>query len=194
MHQLLLGNEDFYDEIFRSFDVPYEPARWSTDVSPLDDETTAFEKVVNVHQLVNMYRVRGHLIANLDPLGRREPRTHPELDVNHYGLTIWDLDREFPVGGLGSGSLDRKTLPLRDILGVLRDAYSRTIGVEYMHIQEPEQKEWVQARVETPPTAAQVRAATPDPRLPQRGRSVRGLRAHEVPRARSGSASKARRA
>src|SRR4029077_19760918 len=104
MHQLLQGNEGFYDEIFRSFDVPYEPARWSTDVSPLDDETTAFEKVVNVHQLVNMYRVRGHLIANLDPLGRREPRTHPELDVNHYGLTIWDLDREFPVGGLGSGS------------------------------------------------------------------------------------------
>jgi 2-oxoglutarate dehydrogenase E1 component len=152
MHQLLLGAEDFYDEIFHSFAVPYEPARWSTDVSPLDDETTAFEKVVNVHQLVNMYRVRGHLIANLDPLGRREPRTHPELDVNHYGLTIWDLDREFPVGGLGSGSLDRKTLPLRDILGVLRDAYARTIGVEYMHIQEPEQKEWVQARVETPPT------------------------------------------
>ncbi len=153
MHQMLLGGDDFYDDIFRSFDVPYEPARWSTDVSPLDDETTAFEKVVNVHQLVNMYRVRGHLIANLDPLGRREPRTHPELDVNEYGLTIWDLDREFPVGGLGSGSLDRKTLPLREILGVLRDAYSRTIGVEYMHIQEPEQKEWIQARVESPPNA-----------------------------------------
>ena len=152
MHQLLLGDDDFYDEIFQSFGVPYEPARWSTDVSPLDDETTAFEKVVHVHQLVNMYRVRGHLIANLDPLGRREPRTHPELDVNHYGLTIWDLDREFPVGGLGSGSLERKTLPLRDILGMLRDAYARTIGVEYMHIQEPEQKEWIQARVETPHT------------------------------------------
>jgi 2-oxoglutarate dehydrogenase E1 component len=152
MHQMLLGAEDFYDDIFQSFAVPYEPARWSTDVSPLDDETTEFEKVVHVHQLVNMYRVRGHLIANLDPLGRREPRTHPELDINHYGLTIWDLDREFPIGGLGSGSLDRKTLPLRDILGVLRDAYSRTIGVEYMHIQDPEQKEWIQAQVETPPT------------------------------------------
>jgi 2-oxoglutarate dehydrogenase E1 component len=152
MHQLLLGAEDFYDGIFQSFAVPYEPARWSTDVSPLDDETTQFEKVVRVHQLVNMYRVRGHLIANLDPLGRREPRTHPELDINHYGLTIWDLDREFPIGGLGSGSLDRKTLPLRDILGVLRDAYARTVGVEYMHIQEPEPKEWIQAQVETPPT------------------------------------------
>jgi 2-oxoglutarate dehydrogenase E1 component len=152
MHQFLLGADNFYDDIFQSFAVPYEPARWSTDVSPLDDETTQFEKVVHVHQLVNMYRVRGHLIANLDPLGRREPRTHPELDINHYGLTIWDLDREFPIGGLGSGSLDRKTLPLRDILGVLRDAYARTIGVEYMHIQDPEQKEWIQAHVETPPT------------------------------------------
>ena len=98
-----------------------------------------------------MYRVRGHLIANLDPLGRRPPHTHPELDVHHYGLSIWDLDREFPAGGLGSGALGRKTMPLRDILGILRDAYSRTIGVEYMHIQEPEQKDWIQARVETPP-------------------------------------------
>ncbi len=104
-----------------------------------------------MHQLVNMYRVRGHLIANLDPLGRRPPHTHPELDVNHYGLSIWDLDREFPAGGLGSGALGRKTMPLRDILGILRDAYSRTIGVEYMHIQEPEQKDWIQARVETTP-------------------------------------------
>ena len=152
MHQLLLGADGFYDEIFQSFGVPYEPARWSTDVSPLDDPNTAFEKVVSVHQLVNMYRVRGHLIANLDPLGRRPPHTHPELDVQHYGLTIWDLDREFPAGGLGSGALGRKTMPLRDILGILRDAYSRTIGVEYMHIQEPEQKDWIQARVETPPT------------------------------------------
>ncbi len=152
MHHLLLGNDDFYDEIFQSFGVPYEPARWSADISPLDDPNTAFEKVVSVHSLVNMYRVRGHLIANLDPLGRRPPHTHPELDVQHYGLTIWDLDREFPSSGLGSGVLGRKTMPLRDILGVLRDAYSRTIGVEYMHIQEPEQKEWIQARVETPPT------------------------------------------
>ena len=53
-----------------------------------------------------MYRVRGHLIANLDPLGRSEPHTHPELDLNHYGLTIWDLDREFPTGGLGAASRD----------------------------------------------------------------------------------------
>ena len=54
-----------------------------------------------MQQLINMYRVRGHLIANLDPLGLKEPQTHEELDPIHWGLTIWDLDREFPTGGLG---------------------------------------------------------------------------------------------
>ena len=144
VHDLLLGHHDFYDEIFHSFEVPYEPARWSVDVSPRRDGLTGTDKPIAVQQLINMYRVRGHLIANLDPLGREEPRTHPELDINHYDLTIWDLDREFPTGGLAGHS----TMKLRDILGVLRDAYARTIGVEYMHIQEPDQKAWIQERVE----------------------------------------------
>jgi 2-oxoglutarate dehydrogenase E1 component len=149
IHDLLLG-DDFYDDVFRSLAVPYEPARWLRDQAALDPETT-YDKVVHVHQLINMYRVRGHLLANLDPLGRRDPSTHPELDINHHGLSIWDLDREFPAGSLGGyqGQQPRR-LPLREILGQLRDAYARTIGVEYMHIQEPDQKEWVQAHVERP--------------------------------------------
>ncbi len=148
IHDLLLG-DDFYDDVFRSLAVPYEPARWLRDHAALDPETT-HEKIVQVHQLINMYRVRGHLLANLDPLGRRDPSTHPELDINHHGLSIWDLDREFPAGTLGGGGDDERRLPLREILGRLRDAYARTVGVEYMHIQEPDQKEWVQARVERP--------------------------------------------
>ena len=149
VHDLLLGSDEFYDDIFQSFAVPYEPARWSVDVSPRraggDSATAAsIDKAVGVQQLINMYRVRGHLIANLDPLGAKEPQTHPELDINHYDLTIWDLDREFPTGGLAGKS----TMKLRDILGVLRDAYARTIGVEYMHIQEPDQKAWIQEHVE----------------------------------------------
>ena len=147
-HQLLLGAEGFYDEIFQSLGVPYEPARWSVDESSVADSESAHEKVVHVHQLINMYRVRGHLIANLDPLGRRAPHTHPELDINHYGLTIWDLDREFPVGSLAAGTAERPTMKLRDILGVLRNAYARTVGVEFMHIQEPDQKAWIQEHVE----------------------------------------------
>jgi 2-oxoglutarate decarboxylase len=161
IHDLLLGAHDFYDAIFHSFGVPYEPARWSTDISSLDDEAAHNEKVVHVHQLINMYRVRGHLIANLDPLGRTEPDTHPELDINEHGLSIWDLDREFPVGSLGAGALGRRSMPLREILGMLRDAYARTTGVEYMHIQDPDQKEWIQTHVEVPPPA-------PDPAVQRR--------------------------
>jgi 2-oxoglutarate dehydrogenase E1 component len=153
IHDLLLGADEFYDDVFASLDIPYEPARWNPDRSALTDPAAQDEKVVHVHSLVNMYRVRGHLIANLDPLGRRPPRTHPELDITHYGLSIWDLEREFPVGNLADGQLDAKVLPLRDILGIVRDAYSRTVGVEYMHIQEPEQKEWIQAHVECAPAA-----------------------------------------
>src|SRR5947207_13772313 len=149
VHDLLLGSEDFYDDIFQSFAVPYEPARWSVDVNPrraggAPAAVASTDKAVGVQQLINMYRVRGHLIANLDPLSAEEPQTHPELDINHYDLTIWDLDREFPTGGLAG----RATMKLRDILGLLRNAYARTIGVEYMHIQEPDQKAWIQQQVE----------------------------------------------
>ncbi|MET0627961.1 MAG: multifunctional oxoglutarate decarboxylase/oxoglutarate dehydrogenase thiamine pyrophosphate-binding subunit/dihydrolipoyllysine-residue succinyltransferase subunit, partial [Acidimicrobiia bacterium] len=153
IHDLLLGTDGFFDDVFGALAVPYEPARWNPDRSTFSDPNAQYEKVVQVHSLVNMYRVRGHLIANLDPLGRREPHTHPELDVAHYDLSIWDLDREFPIGNLTAGHAPRPTLPLRDILGILRDAYSRTVGVEYMHIQEPDQKEWIQARVEVPAPA-----------------------------------------
>ena len=148
IHELLLGGDEFYDDVFGSLGVPYEPARWHADRSGFADPATQNEKVVQVHALINMYRVRGHLIANLDPLGRRAPDTHPELDITHHDLSIWDLDREFPIGNLGAGRLARKVMPLREILGVLRDAYARTVGVEYMHIQEPDQKEWIQEHVE----------------------------------------------
>ncbi|MCU1430054.1 MAG: kgd [Actinomycetia bacterium] len=144
LHDLLLGGSGFYDELFAAFDMPYEPARWSQDHRPLDGSAESVEKPLAVYQLINMYRVRGHLIANLDPLGLKEPKTHPELDPMHWGLSIWDLDREFPTGGLAG----KRSMKLRDILGVLRDAYARTIGVEYMHIQEPDQKQWLQQHVE----------------------------------------------
>ncbi len=144
IHDALVGANEFYDEVFASLGVPYEPARWTQDHRPAPGSVEGFEKVIAVQQLVNMYRVRGHLIANLDPLGLKKPHTHPELDPNHWGLSIWDLDREFPTGGL-TGKSEMK---LRDILGMLRDAYARTVGVEYMHIQEPDQKAWIQDHIE----------------------------------------------
>ncbi|MGO4385446.1 multifunctional oxoglutarate decarboxylase/oxoglutarate dehydrogenase thiamine pyrophosphate-binding subunit/dihydrolipoyllysine-residue succinyltransferase subunit [Specibacter sp. RAF43] len=143
IHQLLLGAENFYDEIFESLRIPYEPVRWSLDlqVDPADE----INKVARIQQLIHSYRVRGHLMADTDPLEFRQ-RKHPDLDVLTYGLTLWDLDREWPTGGFGG----KPKLLLRDILGVLRDAYCRTTGIEYMHIQEPEQRKWFQDELEHP--------------------------------------------
>ena len=144
VHELLLGEDGFYEDIFRALGVPYEAVKWRTDVRPVDQETHRLEKQMAVQRLINMYRVRGHLIADLDPLRWREPHMHHELDPLTYDLTIWDLDREYLTGGLAGA--DRMTLG--NILKVLRDAYCRTIGIEYMHIQEPEQKAWIQEQVE----------------------------------------------
>jgi 2-oxoglutarate decarboxylase len=152
VHDLLLGEDGFYTEVFHAMEVPYEPVRWRTDVNPVDHERTRLEKQVHVQTLINIYRVRGHLIADLDPLAVKEPRMPEELDPAYYGLTLWDLDREFLTDRLAG----RDTMTLGDVLGVLRDAYCRTVGVEYMHIQETEQKHWIQLHVEG--VAAQLSA------------------------------------
>ncbi|HVL32856.1 MAG TPA: multifunctional oxoglutarate decarboxylase/oxoglutarate dehydrogenase thiamine pyrophosphate-binding subunit/dihydrolipoyllysine-residue succinyltransferase subunit, partial [Actinomycetota bacterium] len=144
IHQLLLGENGFYDEIFGSMRVPYVPVRWRADVNPSQDTHEWEEKQAKVLQLINLYRVRGHLIAPLDPLQAEPPSMHPELDPATYGLTIWDLDREFVTGGLAG----RKRATLGEILRILRDAYCRAATVEYMHIQEPDQKQWIQERIE----------------------------------------------
>jgi 2-oxoglutarate dehydrogenase E1 component len=145
VHDLLLGEDDFYEDAFRSLGVPYEAVQWRPDIHPLDRDQTMLEKQMQVNAVINAHRVRGHLIADLDPLAAKEPHMHAELDPATYGLTIWDLDREFLTGTLGCVG-DR--LPLGEILHVLRDAYCRRIGIEYMHIQEPEEKRWIQEHVE----------------------------------------------
>ncbi len=140
VHELLLGDE-FYDEVFASLRIPYEPIRWAQDIPASHEDD--INKVARVQELIHAYRVRGHLMADTDPL-EYEQRKHPDLDVTRHGLTLWDLDREFPTGGFGGTSFAK----LRDILGVLRNSYCRTVGIEYMHIQDPEQREWIQDRVE----------------------------------------------
>ncbi len=151
IHELLIGEDGFYEEAFRSMGVPYEAVQWRRDVMPIDHTQAMLEKQVQVNTLINMHRVRGHLIADLDPLRLKEPHTHSELDPATYGLTIWDLDREFYARGIGGvdPTSESPRMPLGDLLGVLRDAYCRTIGVEYMHIQEPEEKAWIQGHVES---------------------------------------------
>jgi 2-oxoglutarate dehydrogenase E1 component len=146
--ECLAGKHDFYDQVFESLEIPYEPIRWEKDLSAADDGADGAHhrllKQVHVQTLINMYRVRGHLIAHLDPLDAEPPVLHPELDPLHYGLTIWDLPRHFVADGLAGKDM----ASLDEILHILRDAYCRTLGVEYMHIQDPEQKRWIQQHVE----------------------------------------------
>lgn len=140
VHELLLGGDGFFDDVFTSLRIPYEPVRWTQDIPE-----GAVDKAARVLELIDAYRTRGHLMADIDPLNYRQ-RRHEDLDVLSHSLTLWDLDREFPVGGFAG----QERMRLRDVLGVLRDSYCRTVGVEYMHILEPDEREWLQTRVEKP--------------------------------------------
>ncbi len=152
----LMGDHGFYDDVFAAMGVPYEPSQWRRDHHASDAAEGAdiehLTKQVKVHSLINMYRVRGHLNAHLDPLEVEPPHVHPELDPLTYGLTIWDLPRSFVADGLAG----REIATLDEILHILRDAYCRTLGVEYMHIQDPEQKRWIQDQVEGVPLSISV--------------------------------------
>ena len=141
LHALLLGEDGFYDKVFRSLRIPYEPVRWMPDVRITREGQ--IDKEARVIEVIESYRRNGHLMADTDPL-EFKVRTHPDLDILEHGLTLWDLDRKFPVGGFAGERL----MALRDILGVLRNSYCRTVGVEYMHITDPEEREWLQQRIE----------------------------------------------
>jgi len=143
LHGLLLGEEGFYEEIFQSLRIPYEPIRWAADISASHEDEVS--KQARILELIHAYRVRGHIMADTDPLEYQQ-RSHPDLDVGTHGLTLWDLDREFATGSFSS----KRFMKLRHILGILRDSYCRTTGIEYMHIQDPEQRRWIQERVERP--------------------------------------------
>ena len=137
----LLGLDGFWNRAFESLRIPLEPVKWMRDTTYDPELETG--KPARVAELIHAYRQRGHLAADNDPLTYRL-RRHPDLDITSYGLSLWDLDRSFPTRGLGGR--DRATL--REILQMLRDAYCRTVGVEYMHIQDPAQRTWWQERLE----------------------------------------------
>jgi 2-oxoglutarate dehydrogenase E1 component len=143
INELLLGERNFYEDIFADLRIPYTPVAWVSDFRwDLADQSG---KNTRIQELINSYRVRGHLLADIEPLEYVQ-RWHPDLDVRNYGLSLWDLDRTFKTGGFG-GRIKAK---FRNILGILRDTYCRTVGIEYMHIQNPEERSWFQERLERP--------------------------------------------
>ncbi|MBC7797642.1 MAG: multifunctional oxoglutarate decarboxylase/oxoglutarate dehydrogenase thiamine pyrophosphate-binding subunit/dihydrolipoyllysine-residue succinyltransferase subunit, partial [Pyrinomonadaceae bacterium] len=147
IHQLLIGQHDFYDEIFRDLNIHYAPLRWAKDFNPAilgsDHRREQTVKQAKVLELINAYRTRGHLIADVDPLDMLPLHHNAELDLETYGLTIWDLDREFITGGVQG----RDILSLRELIDVMRRAYCGKVGIEYRHIQSREQKSWLREQM-----------------------------------------------
>ncbi|BDZ60265.1 hypothetical protein GCM10025873_28350 [Demequina sediminis] len=141
VHRKLLGLDGFYDRVFSSIRIPYEPVRWVQDSAT--DPAAEAAKPARIAELIHAYRSRGHLMADVDPLSSR-PRKHPDLDVQTHGLTLWDLDRSYQTAGFAG----QDEWTLRGVLGRLRDAYCRTIGLEYMHIADREQRQFFQERLE----------------------------------------------
>ena len=144
VQRLLTGDDDFYDDIFTSMTIPYEPARWHRDSNPVDALRGAVVKAAAAQEILNAYRSRGHLIADLDPLDIMDRGLPAELDPATYDLSIWDLDRDIYTGMVAG----KDHHVLGELLSIVRDAYCRTVGIEYMHIMDPVQKKWIQQHVE----------------------------------------------
>ena len=153
----------------RSFDVgepePAKPAagkdaKAAKPAAPVGPSTAdiraATKDSLRALMMIRTYRVRGHLEAQLDPLGLQAPKAHPELDPATYGFTEADMDRPIFIDHV----LGFETATPRQILQTLRRTYCGPIGVEFMHIQDPDQKSWIQRRVEGAPWATAFDAAT----------------------------------
>jgi 2-oxoglutarate dehydrogenase E1 component len=148
VHALLNGEDSFYEGIFQELGLSLKPVRWeepfhgaalpgpAPGAAPLPAGDPLKEAAVA--HLINAYRVRGHTIANLDPLGSTRPM-HPDLDPATHGLTMWDLDRRVVSQG---------NKLLREVLEDMRQTYSASIGPEYMYISFPDQKNWIRDRME----------------------------------------------
>lgn len=144
IHEYIKGQHGFYESIFDDLGIGTPPLKWAEDFNPslFGNESEQAEKQANVLQLINAYRIRGHLLADIDPLNMTSYRSS-ELELESFGLTIWDLDRVFITGGLHG----EKTATLRRILDILRKAYCGKVGIEYRHIQNKDEKEWIRFRI-----------------------------------------------
>src|SRR5215471_19743108 len=139
--QALLESEDgFYERIFEDLGIAMPPVRWESDQTAAPVSASNPVKQAAIAKLIQAWRERGHLLADIDPLGSHRP-PHPDLDPATHGLTIWDFDRTFHSEGFGE-------VTLRSLLDSLRLAYAGKMGVQYMHIDNPDERKWFQQRLE----------------------------------------------
>ncbi len=157
------GQDESQKRPFADLEIPHKPMHSAKDRNPApsgDGRRGEIEKQARVLELINAYRVRGHLIADIDPLRLRPVEQHPELDLETYGLTLWDLDREFWTGGLAGG----EHMALSEIIAVMRRVYCGKVGTEYRFISSPTEKYWIRKRV----------GAEPEPFSPELRKKILG--------------------
>ena len=145
LQALLEGEDGFYTQIFADLGIPLQPWTWQPDQAAAPLVNADPMKQAAVARLIQAWRERGHLVSSLDPLGSTRP-PQPDLDPSSHGLTIWDLDRTFHAGSFG-------VVTLRALVDRLRSTYAGTMGTQYMHIDNPEERRWLQDRLES--TASQ---------------------------------------
>ena len=139
----LLIDDKFWDEIFEAMRIPYAPMRWAQDIP-----NSGVDKSTRVMNLIEAYRSRGHLMADTNPLNWHQPGLPKpdarDLLLETHGLTLWDLDRTFNVGGFGG----KETMTLREVLTRLRAAYTLHVGAEYTHVLDRDERDWLRDRLE----------------------------------------------
>ena len=154
LQALLEGEDEFYTSIFSDLAIPVRPFKWEPDQAAAQVVNADPLKQAGVARLIDAWRERGHLLASIDPLGN--PRLgHPDLEPSTHGLTIWDLDRSFHAGPFG-------VLTLRALIERLHSIYAGPMGVQYIHIDNPQERLWLEERLEADPapleTATRKRA------------------------------------
>jgi 2-oxoglutarate decarboxylase len=143
LQALLEGEDEFYTAIFADLSIPVRPFKWEPDQATSQVVNADPLKQAGVARLIDAWRERGHLLATIDPLGN--PRhSHPDLEPATHGLTIWDLDRSFHAGPFG-------VLTLRALMERLHSIYAGPMGVQYVHIDNPQERLWLQQRIEPGP-------------------------------------------
>jgi 2-oxoglutarate dehydrogenase E1 component len=160
VHALLNGADGFYERIFEELGLSLRPVRWQDPFAAGPGQLPALAtsaallvdpaKEAGIAHMIQAYRIRGHTIANLDPLGSTRPM-HPDLDPATHGLTLWDLDRRV---------VSQNNKLLREVLEDLRQTYSASIGPEYMYIPFPDQKNWIRDTMESTKNRWELSEAT----------------------------------